>query len=89
MTWSAVQYSNRKTTQVKRRSEGVLPCSEVAGTGLPIVDGEDVKVLLQSEALEHQLYPIVVLCQNHPRAVGIVGVAVRVTGALYCPVWTV
>lgn len=66
-----------------------LPRPQVSRTRRPVVDGQDVKVLLQREALKHQLYPVVLGCHNHPRAVGIVGVAVRVAGALYRPVGTV
>lgn len=66
-----------------------LPRPQVSRTRRPVVDGQDVKVLLQREALKHQLYPVVLRCHDHPRAVGVVGVAVRVAGALYRPVGTV
>lgn len=66
-----------------------LPRPQVPRTRRPVVDGQDIKVLLQREAFKHQLYPVVLRCHNHPRAVGIVRIAVRVAGALYRPVGTV
>lgn len=66
-----------------------LPCPQVSRAGWPIIYRQDVKVLLQGEALKHQLYPVVLSRHNHPRAVGIVRVTVRVARALYRPVGTV
>lgn len=66
-----------------------LPCTQVPGTGRPIINGQDVKVFFQGKALKDQLYPVVLGCHNHPRAVGVVGITVRVARALYCPIGTV
>lgn len=65
------------------------PCPQVSRAGHPVIHGQDVKVLLQRKALEHQLNPVMLCCHNHPCTVGIVGITVGVAGALYCPVGSV
>lgn len=62
--------------------EGVVPGSQVLWLGWPIKHRQDVKVLLQGKGLEHKLDPVLVLCGDGPRAVGVIGVAIREPRAL-------
>ena len=62
--------------------EGVVPGSQVLWLGWPIKHRQDVKVLLQGKGLEHELDPVLVLCGDGPRAVGVIGVAIREPRAL-------
>lgn len=62
--------------------EGVIPGSQVLWLGWPIKHRQDVKVLLQGEGLEHKLDPMLVLRCDGPRAVGVIGVAIREPWAL-------
>lgn len=62
--------------------EGVVPGSQVLWLGWPIKHRQDVKVLLQGKGLEHKLDPVLVLCSDGPRAVGVIGVAIRESRAL-------
>lgn len=59
-----------------------LPDFQVALLQLPVVDRQDVEVLLQREGEEGQLDAVALPRQHDPRAVGVVGVPVREPGAL-------
>lgn len=59
------------------------PCPQVSRARCPVIHRQDVKVLLQCEALEHQLYPVMVCRHDHPCTVGIVRITIGVAGALY------
>lgn len=66
----------------------VVPGSQVLWPGWAIKHRQDVKVLLQSKGLEHKLDPVLVLRGDRPRAVGVIGVAIREPWALDCPIGT-
>lgn len=69
--------------------EGNSPCPQVSRARRPVIHRQDVKVLLQRKALEHQLYPVMLCCHDHPCTVGIVRITVGVAGALYCRIGNV
>lgn len=66
----------------------MVPCPKVLCLGWPIKYRQDVKVLFQGKGLEHELNPVLVVCGDGPRAVGIIGVAIREPWALHCPIGT-
>ena len=60
----------------------MIPGSQVLWLGRPIKHRQDVKILLQGKGLEHKLDPVLVLRGDGPRAVGVIGVAIREPRAL-------
>lgn len=66
----------------------VVPGSQVLWLRWAIKHRQDIKVFFQGEGLEDELDPVLVLCGDGPRAVGIIGVAVREPWALNCPIGT-
>lgn len=66
----------------------MVPGSQVLWLGWAIKHRQDIEVLFQSEGLEDELDPVLVLRSDGPRAVGIVGVAIREPWALNCPIGT-
>lgn len=59
-----------------------LPGPEVGGVRVPVVQGQEVVLLLDGEGQEHELDAAPLLAHDHPGAVGPVGVAVRETRRL-------
>lgn len=66
----------------------MVPGSQVLWLGWAIKHRQDIEVLFQGEGLEDELDPVLVLRSDGPRAVGIVGVAIREPWALNCPIGT-
>lgn len=59
------------------------PHLQVARLRLSIIDGDNVKVLLQSEGVKRQLYSVTLSCHYDPGTVGVVWVAVGKARTLY------
>lgn len=66
----------------------MVPGSQVLWLGWAIKHRQNIEVLLQGEGLEDELDPVLVLCGDSPRAVGVIGVAVWKPWALNCPIGT-